>query len=391
MDTYAPIFIVQIGGRELPRDISEHITSFSYEDNEDKMDELRVVIADMDIAFVDDGQLQEGKEISARWGYAGGAMSRQRVCTIKEIRYRFDQDGAVRLDVSALDARHKLTGRSSRKCWDDKNLEHVITSIAGKHNLSAEVVFPYGDPMREFISQGGKSDYEFLSELADDMGCSFWVDGVEQKLYFKPHELGAPKIKLRYREDRDGYLLAFNVTAKAEERKGTGRLSEASGIDPMKKEPYKQEARSPVTINLGDKREKRETPVKGVDTGRTIPTPEKAGIANVEVQGKVLSASMGVVEGTAKTLGLPFIEAKDCIMLENVGGKFSGRWRVKRVRHEISRSGYTCDLSIAMWDDHAAATSSTVGAPPKAQGGDTARGASGAKRSVPPPVAVDLR
>ena len=84
IDTYAPVFIVEIGGQNLPEDISAHIESFSYEEDEKQMDELHITITKADLSFVDNPLLQEGKEIRARWGYLGN-LSEVRTCTIKEI------------------------------------------------------------------------------------------------------------------------------------------------------------------------------------------------------------------------------------------------------------------------------------------------------------------
>ena len=51
IDTYTPQFIVEIGGKELPEDISAHIENFSYEENEKEMDELRITITNGDLTL----------------------------------------------------------------------------------------------------------------------------------------------------------------------------------------------------------------------------------------------------------------------------------------------------------------------------------------------------
>ena len=102
VDTYAPVFIIEIDGKELSEDISSHVERFSYDDDEEKMDELKLTITDTDFSFVDNAQLQEGKEIKARWGYLGN-LSEQRICTIKEINYAFGTDRVARMNITALD------------------------------------------------------------------------------------------------------------------------------------------------------------------------------------------------------------------------------------------------------------------------------------------------
>ena len=232
INTLAPVLFVEIGGRELPEDISSHIENFSYEENEKQMDQLNITITKADLNFVDNPMLQEGKEIRVRWGYLNN-LSEIRTCTIKEINYSFGEDGLIRIEISAYDKRHKLTGRASRQCWKDKNLSAIVKDIASKHNFKSVVEID-DDVLYEFLSQGAKNDLVFLKELAEDAGCSIWV--VNDELHFKPNKINEPVYTFRYREDQDGYLQSFRISSKAEKGKGTGLITESSGIDPIKKE-----------------------------------------------------------------------------------------------------------------------------------------------------------
>ena len=233
IETYAPTFIVEIGGQKLPEDISAHIERFAYEENEKKMDELSITITKGDLSYVDHPMLQEGKEIRVRWGYIGN-MSDIRTCTIKEINYSFGEDGLICMEITAYDKRHKLTGRASRQCWKDKKLSEIVKDIAAKHNFSAVVeVENEDDLLYEFLSEGAKNDLVFLKELAEDAGCSVWV--VNDELHFKPNKINEPVYSFRYGEDRDGYLQSFRISSKAEQGKGTGRKTEVSGINPLTK------------------------------------------------------------------------------------------------------------------------------------------------------------
>ena len=239
IETYAPTFIVEIGGQELPEDISAHIERFAYEENEKQMDELSITITKGDLSFVDHPMLQEGKEVRVRWGYLGN-MSDVRTCTIKEINYSFGEDGLIRMEITAYDKRHKLTGRASRQCWKDKKLSEIVRDIAEKHNFKA-IIEIEDDMLYDFLSEGAKNDLVFLKELAEDAGCSIWV--VNDELYFKPNKINEPLYTFRYAEDKDGYLQSFRISSKAEQGKGTGRTTEAIGIDPMKKEVIQEGAK----------------------------------------------------------------------------------------------------------------------------------------------------
>lgn len=404
VETYAPLYIVEIDGKELAEDISQHIESFTYEDHEDKMDELRLTIAKGDLALVDHPQLQEGKEIRARWGYVGN-LSEARTCTIKEIEYTFGEDGVARMEVTALDKGHKLTGRSARTCWNNKQVADVVKDIAKKNNLTPKVDIPE-DITQEFISQGGKSDMDFLKELARDMGCSVWVTNDE--LYFEPNKVNEPVRTFHWREDKDGYLKSLRITSNAEKGKGTGRGTEVAGLDPLTKKPIKETVSAKGNSNgtvdvsgssmsevsagggsLPERRTENETPLqaKHDEAGRVVATPvSTAARARRSGKGKVTSASMQAIEATATAIGLPYLKAKDTVTIENIGKKFSGDWRIKSVRHSISSSGYTCELTLCK-SNYKSSDSKKAGEAPKttAKSGSTAKpaGASGNNKKPP--------
>ena len=84
------------------------------------------------------------------------------------------------------------------------------------------------------------------------------------------------------------------------------------------------------------------------ETGAVISTPATNKIqAKNSAKGKVKTSAMTAIEAEAETIGLPYLKARETITIENIGKKFSGEWRITKVRHEISSSGYTCSLSLA--------------------------------------------
>jgi phage protein D len=388
VNTYAPVFIVEIDGKELSEDISSHIENFSYEDHDEKMDQLCIRIADADLSFVEHPQLQEGKEIRARWGYLGN-LSEMRICTVKEIKYDFGQDGLLRINITAFDKGHKLTGRSARTCWKDKKVKDIVEDIAKKHNLKPVVDIPEDLP-REFVSEGGKNDMIFLQELAQDTGCVVWVQNDE--LHFEPNKMTDPVMKFRYREDRDGYLQNFSITLKAEDGKGMGGETEVAGVDPLSKKEIKETTNAKdegVAVPLGDKRKENETPLQAKDdeTGRVVPSPAPTQTqAKQEGAGKVATSAMKAIEATAKMIGLPTLKAKESVTIENIGKKFSGNWRIKKVKHQIAKGGYMCDLTFVKSDIEGGSKSGAAG---KTPGSSTPAGES--KNTAPPFVEENLK
>ena len=99
-----------------------------------------------------------------------------------------------------------------------------------------------------------------------------------------------------------------------------------------------------------EKTNENETPLskKADETGSVVSTPAtNAKQARHSAGGKVKTSAMKAIEAEAETIGLPYLKARETITIENIGKKFSGEWRITKIRHEISNSGYTCSLSLA--------------------------------------------
>ena len=152
-------------------------------------------------------------------------------------------------------------------------------------------------------------------------------------------------------------------------------------------------------VSVPEKRTENETPLKprADETGRVIssPAPTKAHARHV-AKGKVQTAAMKSIEAEAVTIGLPYLKARETVQIENIGKKFSGSWRITRVRHEISNGGYTCAMTLNK-NDHegkGSSSSSSKHSAPKASTGKSsqAKSAGAVKQgtSKPAKIKVDL-
>ena len=114
-------------------------------------------------------------------------------------------------------------------------------------------------------------------------------------------------------------------------------------------------------VSVPEKRTENETPLKprADEKGRVIssPAPTKAHARHV-AKGKVKTAAMKSIEAEAVTIGLPYLKARETVQIENIGKKFSGSWRITKVRHEISNGGYTCSITLNKNDHEGKGSSS---------------------------------
>ena len=152
-------------------------------------------------------------------------------------------------------------------------------------------------------------------------------------------------------------------------------------------------------VSVPEKRTENETPLKprADETGRVIssPAPTKAQARHV-AKGKVQTAAMKSIEAEAVTIGLPYLKARESVQIENIGKKFSGSWRITKVRHEISNGGYMCSMTLSKNDHESKGSSSSSGkrpAPKPSTGKSSQAKPAGAVKpgtSKPAKVIVDL-
>ena len=124
--------------------------------------------------------------------------------------------------------------------------------------------------------------------------------------------------------------------------------------------------------NFSEKCRENETPLKSRsdETGRVISSPAHTkSHARHIAKGKVVTSSMKSIEAEAVTIGLPYLKARETVLIENVGKKFSGSWRITKVRHEISSSGYTCTMTLSKNDHEGNSSSRKSGQAPKKSAG----------------------
>jgi len=109
LDTFKPTFLIQIEGQTLAKGITQEITEFAFEDNEEELDVMEMSITDRNLQFVDDPLFQQGNEIVARFRYFD-ALSPRKVAVIKDIDYDFPESGDPTIRIKAYDKAFKLAG-----------------------------------------------------------------------------------------------------------------------------------------------------------------------------------------------------------------------------------------------------------------------------------------
>lgn len=371
LDVYQPVFVIEIEGRKLSRDITHEITSFVFEDNEEELDVMELSIMDRYLQFVDDPLFQEGNEIAARFGYVDN-LSPRKVAVIKEIDYDFPDGGDPTIQLKAYDKGHKLTGRQIQRIWRKPApgilYSEIAEQIAREHSLTPVVSKTVGRHLR--VAQANMSDAQFLKELAgksrdrDGKGVTGYVFYVQDdELHFHPRKLDArPALVLEYFTDREGVLRSFKPSTHSQGAKGAGTETKTVGVDPRKKKHVEHKANNATTpdrVALGKKTylvdgNSGVGKYREQESGKIVPSLERSeGFheeprqepAQDKAESQFINAEMKQVEATATTIGIPTLVAKQNVEVRGVGTKFSGAYYCTSVRH-IFGDGYSCELKL---------------------------------------------
>ena len=141
IDTFKPTFVIQIEGQTLSADITQEITSFVFEDNEEELDVLELAVTDRNLQFVDDPLFQEGNEIVARFGYVGNLSPRKKA-VIKDIDYDFPEDGEPGKNAAGQRGCHLRESPGPMRfrafIFICKQLRHVVQAASHSIGLRAE-------------------------------------------------------------------------------------------------------------------------------------------------------------------------------------------------------------------------------------------------------------
>lgn len=250
---YEPIYMLWVNGEELAANIMKNIVQWSYEDHEDKLDELRFTILDPELKLQESDQLKKGAKVLCLWGYIGGKQ-RKRICNVEEIEYVLPEKGVPHIIIKALDAGAELVKRKARTCMSNVTGADVLIGIAKKHNLKTRINIPEDFKM-EHIAQGGKSDFDFMKEIAFERGCNAWIEN--DILIVEPYALSESSLVFAYKRD----LISLRAKDNGVQGQGERENVEVTGMEPAQKETVQESSPSSsgatsaddneITVNVG--------------------------------------------------------------------------------------------------------------------------------------------
>lgn len=257
---------------------------------------------------------------------------------VTKIGTSFTETGTPELTISGFDKLYPLTIGKETRHWEDQLESDVVADIAGRHNLEPVVTPTTG--ARPRIDQSQQSDYEFLKQLAERLGWTFYVRG--KKLHFGRRNRKPPTIQLKW----GGGLSSFSPTANiakqvtrvvvcgrsesGEEFEGVARRGDESDS-----EARRDSGAGRVAQALGREPELR---IRAAVRDKAEATARARAIFDERGQ--------DLVTGDGECIGIPDIRPDSLIQIEGVSRAFAKPYYVTEATHSLDSGGYRTRFGV---------------------------------------------
>lgn len=160
-----------INGKELGAERLMFVTNMEIKHNVGT-DTCDFTVSDPNFYFIEDNIYKRDSPIQASISLLGVPETNNYTKIyfdgyISIVDINFPNDGAPTLQISCIDkATHLMTRKKWRRSWEDVTSSQVVSEIAKEMGFKCYVESDYPFPLQASIIQDGKTNMEFLEELA---------------------------------------------------------------------------------------------------------------------------------------------------------------------------------------------------------------------------------
>lgn len=333
-----PLVEVTYNGRDISADLAPYLSSFVFVDAMNgQADTLELVLGQAQVdatRWLDDWYPDKGVELSARFGYAGGALASAGSFDVDEVAVS-SPPLVVSLRAQSAGVSRAVRTRIGR-AYENTTLAGVLKQVAGRIGAKlAGTIEP--DPAIDRATQYQESEWQFASRLAAEYGYTLKLANNNKTLAVA--RLAATQAPVRTLLAAD--LLRFDfrdqitdVTAKTTVRhhdEHTGEMV-VYGVDAAGQTV-------PVDKASADERKRH------VRTTSTLDAKARA----------TALAERHALDKTALDVTLPgdpLLAAGLCVDVVGLG-RVAGRYVIAKATHTIGSGGYTTALELKRMGDAA--------------------------------------
>jgi phage protein D len=325
-------FLVRIGGRPLDGAVAASLLELSVQQTLGQAAHLTLRFSAWDsdtekLTLVDDAMFRPGNSVDVELGYLN---QRTPVFWGEIVGLELEASATERpvVTVNAYDILHRL-GRGQRQ---DSYSKSTYAAIARKiaqdiYGVAVDAEDdPIADPENPIVNQENISDFEFLTNLANEIRYELFADAEGRELVF--------------RKSRFGETPSFGLDASKDLVQLSARLDAAGQLGAVEVRAFDSDSKKPIKLSIDNAdavdHSYGSVPSRSLITNAVLITQEEAAAhAKAEllrIRSKYLTAS-GSCFGRA--------ELRPGIMIEiaGLGTRFGGPYYVTTTTHTLSATG----------------------------------------------------
>ncbi|MCP4678974.1 MAG: phage late control D family protein, partial [Deltaproteobacteria bacterium] len=359
-------------------DLRDRIISFSFEDDEKKADKATLTLDNSDLSLFDRKELNGGAILQVSWGYPGN-MAPSRRLIVKKMK------GFTDLSIEGFALSFLMNRTAKTRCFENKTRSEIAREVAKEFGFESGFVFVEDTEEKyDVINQAAETDARFLRRLAQEEGFEFFIDDSGLHWHERQQGVSPSQVFTWYKEPAKSDILSISIESDLSRRVGVVKVK---GRDPKTKQNVEAEAHNGnlerdtlghvievsrvYNPELEDIQEigvvDYEDPMLGQSI-QQVPVYEQDLVNEesvfLERNAVALELAMDQAAERAKkaagkrfkkaeratiklnmtVIGDPSLRAKSVVEIEGIPQSMSGKYFVHSVKHNISSSGYTCDL-----------------------------------------------
>ncbi|MBM2613996.1 hypothetical protein JIG36_00305 [Actinoplanes sp. LDG1-06] len=335
---YAPRFAIRVSGLTMAADVTDQVLRLSVETDLDLAGTFSLTMRNPDNNVLDSALFDLGKTVEIHLGY-GDELVPAFLGEVAGIEPSFPSDGPPVLQVSGYDRSYRL-----RRSYP----EPVSYTYANDSLLAARIAVEHGlipvvDPtagFEETVSQS-ESDMAFLKRRARQYHFDVFVEWDRLHFQFPRPQTAA-------------HVLEWGRNLSSFEP----RISSAGLAGVQVVRGYNQELAQTVygvAAALDFDVDNLEEKLGGAALD-LLGTMVRKGIADEPVSNPLKAAEFakallddlldGMYEGTGSCIGVPTLAAGQHVVIQGVGKRFGGTYRLRKVSHRIDDSGFRTDFTV---------------------------------------------
>ena len=354
---FAPSFRIQVNGSRIRADVSAEIEQVQVVSKPDTLDTFSFTIANplpkMRWTHTADADLfREGSSVKISLGYVDD-LQEMIEGEITQISPSFPQDGIPTVAIEGHTLLHRLHSTHNTRTFQGVSDKDIVEKIAQEANLQAEAEDP--KIQYEYVMQPNQTDLEFLRERARKLHFEILVQG--KKLIFRrSQEQTSKSYTLVWAHAQKAIAMGANTlplsTFSLQMNASKPATSvETRSYDPASKQAFVSHAGpSDQTSAMGGTKKGGDVTNDVYKRGRKhvhVVTPYGSqSECDEHAKASYNNQAMGLVSGTAETIGVPDLRGGQIVTMLGVGRRFEGDYRIDEATHSIGGDGYKTSLTV---------------------------------------------